>query len=235
MLIAPCPSPAAHQGCRHPPPTLPPIDQPPCGHGSLCPATTRNSAANKEPEILTSSNTTAQRPALGVRAGRTALGTWGPPKDRLLLLLGLTQGITLGTALHTHTHTRSLSHSHRRPCPDTMPPHRARPRGRKERLIKSCGGMSHGCCQEPMAALTSCKTLLTWKPKGLSSVGQCRALLIAKACTAPQPNKQLRLPELWFGCFCLFWFLLFSFLLFFFFFYSPSTHFSNSYGTDSVH
>lgn len=132
------------------------------------------------------------------------------------------------------THTRSLSHSHRRPCPDTMPPHRAQPRGRKERLMKSCGGMSHGCCQEPMAALTSCKTLLTWKPKGLSSVGQCRALLIAKACTAPQPNKQLRLPELWFGCFCLFWFLLFSFLLFFFF-YSPSTHFSNSYGTDSVH
>lgn len=108
VLIAPCPSPAAHQGCRHPPPTLPPIDQPPCGHGSLCPATTRNSAANKEPEILTSSNTTAQRPALGVRAGRTALGTWGPPKDRLLLLLGLTQGITLGTALHTHTQPLTL-------------------------------------------------------------------------------------------------------------------------------
>lgn len=70
---------------------------------------------------------------------------------------------------------------------------------------------------------------MTWKLKGLKSVGQWRTLFITKACTncAPRPKKNNSACQKFglgvFVCFGLFFFL------------RSSTHFSNSYGTDSGH
>lgn len=44
--------------------------------------------------------------------------------------------------------------------------------GGRRNLYIAAAGMSHGCCREPVSALTSWKMPLTWKLKGLGAVGQ---------------------------------------------------------------
>lgn len=144
------------------------------------------------------------------------------------MALGFVRCITLGTS--PHRYSDAASHTPMASCVrDTMLQQWAQPRGRKEKLIYSC------CGDELMGAFRSpfqlplagkCWWYGSWRGSNQWDNDEPYSSL-RHAQTVPHDLKKITRPAR-----SLVWVFLFVLVCFFL---KSSTHFSNSYGTDSVH